>query len=86
MHLLLDSESNFKTFLFDSTFRFDFNDSSANPTYPPAEPYESSDPYILVYRRRKLDSNGKPIEPSAVSECRFQKFKFLLNCNIFSSS
>lgn len=47
---------------------FDFNDSSANPTYPPAEPYESSDPYILVYRRRKLDSNGKPIEPLAVSE------------------
>ncbi|EFO85249.1 hypothetical protein CRE_24714 [Caenorhabditis remanei] len=42
---------------------FDFNDSSASSTSSPTEPYESSDPYILVYRRRKLDANGEPIEP-----------------------
>uniref|UniRef100_A0A1I7UNN8 Ubiquitin carboxyl-terminal hydrolase n=1 Tax=Caenorhabditis tropicalis TaxID=1561998 RepID=A0A1I7UNN8_9PELO len=46
----------------------DFNDSSANVTIPPSEPYESSDPYILVYRRRPLDANGEPIQPAALSE------------------
>ncbi|EGT53498.1 hypothetical protein CAEBREN_31934 [Caenorhabditis brenneri] len=44
---------------------FDFNDSSSNVSSPPNEPYESSDPYILVYRRRKLDDKGVPIEPAA---------------------
>ncbi|EGT53487.1 hypothetical protein CAEBREN_19011 [Caenorhabditis brenneri] len=47
---------------------FDFNDSSSNVSSPPNEPYESSDPYILVYRRRKLDDKGVPIEPAAPVE------------------
>ncbi|CAI2352205.1 unnamed protein product [Caenorhabditis sp. 36 PRJEB53466] len=40
----------------------DFNDSCTHQIASPSEPYESSDPYMLVYRRRKLDANGQPIE------------------------
>ncbi|ULT94799.1 hypothetical protein L3Y34_003917 [Caenorhabditis briggsae] len=46
---------------------YDFNDSSASATYPPTDPYESSDPYILVYRRRPLDSRGEPLEPETTA-------------------
>ncbi|PIC33738.1 hypothetical protein B9Z55_013614 [Caenorhabditis nigoni] len=46
---------------------YDFNDSSASATYPPTDPYESSDPYILVYRRRPLDSNGEPLAPETTA-------------------
>ncbi|CAI5446949.1 unnamed protein product [Caenorhabditis angaria] len=40
----------------------DFNDACASITIGPNDPYESSDPYMLVYRRRRLDANGQPIQ------------------------
>ncbi|CAB3405922.1 unnamed protein product [Caenorhabditis bovis] len=42
----------------------DFNDDRASPTDGPTDPYEASDPYMLVYRRRPLDKNGEPLDPA----------------------
>uniref|UniRef100_A0A8R1HMB1 ubiquitinyl hydrolase 1 n=1 Tax=Caenorhabditis japonica TaxID=281687 RepID=A0A8R1HMB1_CAEJA len=41
----------------------DFNDSCTHTMPAPPDPLESSDAYMLVYRRRKLDANGQPIDP-----------------------